>query len=282
MKNYRKTCAFACLLSSMILLCGCAVDAPERITYTVGAALADVVEGTEHDAVVKLCKVAFDGNEELTNEVNSVIYDTYIDRYDSYKESTGVEWNYFTTDYIVFEDEDYLSVSVMSYKEGTYIVAPYMESAVVSLEDGKLLTPDELTERLGLDMDELCGRIYNLLPATDSYNVYMDEVEGAYFDTDGDLVLRCSVKSPWNVDLPDGMPLFYNVTEDSCCVPASHKSFSEIHWSTYPDGYEYDEEAVKEYYSIPTEAPVSEPDENGILPEIEEEIEEIEEIEEAP
>lgn len=107
MKHYRKNSRFAFLiLLSMILLCGCTVDdatdTPERITYTVGAALADVVEGTEHDAVVKLCKVAFDGNEELTNEVNSVIYDTYIDRYDSYKESVGVEWNYFTTDYIVF------------------------------------------------------------------------------------------------------------------------------------------------------------------------------------
>lgn len=271
-------------LLSTLLLCGCTGDdapdtpdsslsdtvSPERITYNVGAALVDVVEGTEHDAKVSLCKVTFDGNDELTNEVNAVIYDTYIERYDSYKASAGVEWNYFTTDYIVYEGEDYLSVSVLSYREGTYIVAPYMQSAVVSLEDGKLLTPEELIEGLGLDMDELSEKIYKLLPVANTYHVYFDEVTGAYFDSDGDLVLICSSKSPWNVDMPQGMPILYNVTEDSCCVPASHDSFSMISWITYPDGYTYDEKLVEEYYSTPTEAPTSSPDESGILPEIEE------------
>ena len=221
--------------------------------YAIELAFEKQVEDGNHNADVKLNKVTFKDNEALTETVNNIIYEPFCSRYVDYSESVPVDFNFFRGENLIYESEELLSVAALSYRQGTYVVFPHINGAVVDLKSGKLLTTEELLKTFDTSYADVFEEVRKILPGkyeTTSPMIVCDMI-GSYLNSKGDLITIFSTDH-LNVDMPANPTLYYNVTTKAICTHPVAESFEELEalFSSLPEDYVFDQEKYEEYYEV--------------------------------
>ena len=274
-------------LAVLLILTGCGRSVPESAPvcasetvteaenkpYTIGIALRAMVDDDLHNADVTLPEVVFPEQKALTEAVHEKITGPFADAYADYTSRGGIDFNWYTTDYQVYESEAVLAVTVLSYRAGTYVTCPKITGAVVDLETMTLLTMDEVLQAQGQTKASLEEKIRKLLPALwdARYPLWMDTLTDTFLSADGDLIVTASTLDHHGVS-PSNPYLYYNVTRDSISIwPYSEtlEDFADT-FRYMPEGYVFDPAVYDAYYSedhIP-ETTVIYHDDPGLEPEI--------------
>lgn len=219
--------------------------------YSIELAFEKQVEDGNHNADVKLNKVTFKDNETLTETVNDIIYEPFYSRYVEYSESVPVDFNFFRGENLIYESEELLSVAALSYRQGTYVVFPHIDGAVVDLKNNKLLTIDEVLEKFNTTYADAFEEVRKILPGkyeTTSPMIVCDII-GAYLNSSGELIAIFSTDH-LNVDMPANPTLYYNVTTKAICTHPVAESFEELEtlFTPLPEDYIFEPDKYEEYY----------------------------------
>ncbi len=219
--------------------------------YTIEVAFEQKVEDGKHNADVKLNKVTFKDNEALTEAVNNIIYEPFYSRYIEYLESVPVDFNFFRGENMIYESDELLSVAALSYRQGTYVVFPHIDGAVVDLKNGTLLSKEELLELFDTSYSDVFEEVRKILPGkyeTNSPMIVCDIID-SYLNSKGDLITIFSTDH-LNVDMPANPTLYYNVTTKAICTHPVAESFEELEalFNSLPEDYVFDQEKYDEYY----------------------------------
>ena len=275
-------------LALLLILTGCGRSVPESVDpvtlqetvteaedkpYTIGIAMRAMVDDNLHNADVTLPEVVFPEHGELTEAVHEKITGPFADAYTEYTSRGGIDFNWYTTDYQVYESEEVLAVTVLSYRAGTYVTCPKITGAVVDLETMTLLTMDEVLQARGQTKASLEEKIRKMLPAVwdARYPLWMETITDTFLNADGDLIVTAST-----LDLHGAPPsnpyLYYNVARDSISIWPYSETLADFAdtFKYLPEGYVFDQAVYDAYYSedhIP-ETTVIYHDDPGVAPEI--------------
>ena len=203
----------------------------KNITYTIKKAHeAHVGDEQFHKADVKLHSVTFNGNNNLTNKVNEIIYEPFMQQYSEYNERPPVDFNYFSAENLIYEGDKYLSIASLSYNEGTYVVFPFVSGAVVDLKRQRVLTDVELLNAFGTSSDTVRSEIEELLPpllGDTTAPMILHEIKDTYLNANGELIVIFSAER-LHMDPPANPTLYYNVSKKAVCHYPLAKSFGEL------------------------------------------------------
>ncbi|MBQ8641463.1 MAG: membrane lipoprotein lipid attachment site-containing protein [Clostridia bacterium] len=287
------------LLTALFLLTGCGnavtgemsalpadpVENPAAAAkkpYRIETALQETVDDDLHNADVLLPEVVFPEDAALTEAVYEKITGPYLEQYEAYRNGAAIDFNWFTADYQVYEDERYLAVTVLSHDEGTYVSCPWITGAVVDLETMTLLSTTETIAAFGFTEASVTEEIQTLLPAVlDTRTpIWMEEILGAYLDKNGELIVVADTRDLYG-DAPSNPYLYYNANRNAVALYISavydFDDMDTIRFLTKPADYVFDQARYDAYYTepetmvIPADDPLIEP-EILVFPAIEPEI----------